>query len=146
MLSNKKLRRLVTIWKVLFLCSPEDFTLKRWLVRPLQSKRTFVDPVTYCVNWKVFLRPYRDIHHRIRMFFLMQHHLKGQRSQAFSLVFSLAPFHTEIPLDSLTLWIILWTEDGQISIFFAITEGMLFINCSTICSCSLYKVENIMPL
>ena len=65
--------------------------------------------------------------------------LRDQRSHAFNVGFWPCPLHAEISPDSLCLLMILWTVDGEITKFLAISRWeTLFLNCWTICprSCS----------
>ena len=67
----------------------------------------------------------------------MQCHQRDQRSQAFSVGFRPCRLRAEISPDSLNFLMILWTVDDEIPKFLAIVRWeTLFLNCSTICSCS----------
>ena len=69
--------------------------------------------------------------------YLMQCHLKGQRSQAFNVGFWPCRLRAEISPDFLYLLKILWTIDDKIPKFLSVLHWeTLFLNCKTICSSS----------
>ena len=121
----------------------EHFCTKNFLLCIIQFQVAFLDAEADCVEWqwfsKVLLSPCGYVHHCSMTVFPNNTAWGPRWSHAFNSNFRPWPLRTEISPDSLNLFTILWTVDGERPKFFAIlhyeTLSFCFASVPTFFEC-----------